>query len=91
MMENFCRTQAQNWLTLLSKLAYAPIDDERAINLGPYLGVKYFVTERINVDANLSWLLNLGSTSEEPRDQFLVKPMWNYNIGIGVLIGKLND
>jgi outer membrane protein W len=74
-----------------AELAYAPIEDEQAINLGPYAGVKYFVTERINVDANLSWLMNLGSTYEEPRDEYLVKPMWNFNIGIGVLIGKLND
>jgi outer membrane protein W len=74
-----------------AELAYAPIDKEKAINLGPYAGVKYFVTERINVDANLSFLMNLGSTSEEPRDNYLVKPMWNFNIGVGVLIGKLND
>jgi hypothetical protein len=74
-----------------AELAYAPIDDEKAINLGPYAGVKYFVTEKINVDANLSWLMNLGSTSEKSRDDYAVKPMVNFNIGIGVLIGKLND
>ncbi len=74
-----------------AELAYAPIEKEKVINLGPYAGVKYFVSERINVDANLSWLMNLGSTYEEPRDAYLVKPMWNFNIGIGVLIGKLND
>jgi hypothetical protein len=74
-----------------AELAYAPIDDEKVINLGPYLGVKYFVSERINVDANLSWLMNLGSTYEEPRGEYLVKPMLTFNVGIGVLIGKLND
>jgi outer membrane protein W len=74
-----------------AELAYAPIQNEKVINLGPYAGLKYFVTERINVDANLSWLMNLGSTSEEDRDDYLVKPMLNFNVGIGVLIGKLND
>lgn len=74
-----------------AEIAYAPFQSEKVINLGPYAGVKYFVTERINVDANLSFLMNLGSTSEEPRDNYLVKPMWNFNVGIGVLIGKLND
>jgi hypothetical protein len=74
-----------------AELAYAPLGKEKAINLGPYAGVKYFVSERINVDANLSFLMNLGSTTEEPKGDYIVKPMWNFNVGIGVLIGKLND
>lgn len=74
-----------------AELAYAPVQKDKIINLGPYLGLRYFITERINVDANSSWLVNLGSTSEEPRDDFRVRPMWTYNVGVGVLIGKLND
>lgn len=74
-----------------AELAYAPVQKERIINFGPYAGLKYFVSERINVDANVSWLVNLGSTYEKTRDESIVKPMWNFNIGVGVLIGKLND
>ena len=73
-----------------AELAYAPLGDEQSVNLGPYCGLKYFVTERINIDGNLSFLLNLGTSAEESKD-YQVGPMFNYNIGIGVLIGKLND
>ncbi len=74
-----------------AELNYAPINSEATINLGPYAGVKYFVTERVNIDANLSFLLNLGSTVEEPRGDYEVGPLFTYNIGVGVLLGKLND
>lgn len=74
-----------------AELSYAPVQKEKIVNFGPYIGLRYFVTERINIDANSSWLMNLGSTSEEPRDDFRVRPTWTYNIGVGVLIGKLND
>jgi hypothetical protein len=73
-----------------AEISYAPLGDEQSINLGPYAGVKYFVTERINIDANLSFLLNLGTSAEESRD-YQVGPSFNYNVGIGVLLGKLND
>jgi outer membrane protein W len=43
-----------------AELNYVPIQKEATINLGPYAGIKYFVTERVNIDANLSFLLNLG-------------------------------
>jgi hypothetical protein len=74
-----------------AELNYAPVNNEATINLGPYAGAKYFVTERINIDANLSFLLNLGSTVEEPRGDYEVGPLFTYNIGIGVLLGKLKD
>lgn len=73
------------------ELNYVPIEKEATINLGPYAGVKYFVTERINVDANLSFLLNLGSTYEIPKSDYEVGPLFTYNIGIGVILGRLND
>jgi hypothetical protein len=74
-----------------AEIGYAPVDKEATINLGPYAGVKYFVTERINIDANLSFLLNLGSTYEQPKGDYKIGPLFTYNIGIGVLLGKLND
>jgi hypothetical protein len=74
-----------------AEISYVPIGDEKTINLGPYAGVKYFVSERINVDANLSWLTNLGSTYEEPKGFYNIGPLFNCNIGVGVLIGKVND
>jgi len=73
-----------------AEISYAPFGKEQTVNLGPYAGLKYFVTERINVDANLSFLLNLGSTYEEPKGDYYIGPMWNLNVGVGVLIGKLN-
>lgn len=74
-----------------AELGYVPVDRDATINLGPYAGVKYFVTERINIDANLSFLLNLGSTYEQARGDYEIGPLFTYNMGIGVLLGKLND
>ncbi len=73
-----------------AELSYAPLGKEQTINLGPYAGAKYFVTERVNIDANLSFLMNLGSTYEEPKGSYEIGPMWYLNIGVGVLLGKLN-
>jgi hypothetical protein len=73
------------------ELNYAPSDEDATINLGPYGGVKYFVTERVNVDANISWLINLGSTYEQVRGFYDIRPLLNFNVGVGVLLGKLND
>jgi outer membrane protein W len=69
---------------------YVPSDDEATVNLGPYGGVKYFVTERINIDANVNYLINLASTyGNETRDLGLeIKPLFQLNIGVGVIIGK---
>lgn len=74
-----------------AELNYAPIEEEATINLGPYAGIKYFVSERINIDGNLSWLINLGSTYEQAKDEYEIGPMFTYNVGIGVIIGRLND
>lgn len=74
-----------------AELNYVPMVDEATVNLGPYAGAKYFVTERINVDANLSFLLNLGSTYKQPKGDYDIGPLFTYNIGIGVILGKLND
>lgn len=73
------------------ELNYAPVDKESTINLGPYAGVKYFITEKINIDANLSFLMNLGSTYEVPKGDYDIGPLFTYNIGIGVLLGKINE
>jgi hypothetical protein len=73
------------------EFSYLPVGKEKMINVGPYAGLKYFISERINLDANLSWLKNLGSTFEEPKDLYTVGPAFTCNVGVGVLIGKLND
>ena len=74
-----------------AELNYAPFVDEATINLGPYVGAKYFITERVNIDANLNWLINLGSTFEFSKDNYEISPLVNFNVGVGVLLGKLND
>jgi hypothetical protein len=74
-----------------AEINYSPVDEEATINLGPYVGGKYFITERVNLDANLSWLINLGSTYETPKDEYEIRPLINFNIGVGVLLGRLND
>jgi hypothetical protein len=74
-----------------AEISYVPVGKEKTINLGPYAGIKYFISEKINLDANLSWLTNLGSTIEEPKGFYTVGPAFTCNIGVGVLIGKLND
>jgi outer membrane protein W len=74
-----------------AEINYTPSGEEATINLGPYLGAKYFLTERVNIDANLSWLINLGSSYEEAKGFYDISPQWNVNIGVGVLLGKLND
>jgi outer membrane protein W len=74
-----------------AELNYVPVQNQATINLGPYAGVKYFVSERVNIDANLSFLLNLGSTYEIPRDAIQVGPLFTYNVGVGVILGRLND
>jgi hypothetical protein len=74
-----------------AEFSYLPVGKEKMINLGPYAGLKYFISEKINLDVNLSWLTNLGSTIEEPKGFYTVGPAFTCNVGIGVLIGKLND
>jgi outer membrane protein W len=73
-----------------AEINYVPVEKDATVNLGPYAGAKYFVTERINIDGNLSWLMNLGSTYAESRD-YDITPLFTCNIGIGVILGKLND
>jgi hypothetical protein len=74
-----------------AEISYVPLQEEATINLGPYAGVKYFVTERINIDGNFSFLANIGSTVEQPKDDYKIGPLFMYNIGIGVILGRLND
>jgi outer membrane protein W len=74
-----------------AEVNYLPSGDEAFVNLGPYIGVRYFVTERINIDANANWLINLGSTyGNSVRNSGLdVSPALNVNIGVGVVLGKI--
>lgn len=74
-----------------AEINYVPVGEEATINLGPYGGAKYFITERVNLDANMSWLINLGSTYTLPKNDYDIRPMFNFNVGVGVLLGKLTD
>lgn len=71
-----------------AEVSYAPTGDESTINLGPYAGVKYFLTEKINIDANASYLINLGSTYGNQSDTD-IGGLLTINLGIGVILGKL--
>jgi hypothetical protein len=71
------------------EISYVPSGDESTVNLGPYAGVKYFITEKINLDANLSYLFGLGSTYGKSED-VKISPLLNFNLGIGVILGKIN-
>lgn len=74
-----------------AEVNYQPTGDEAFVNLGPYVGIRYFVTERINIDTNLNWLINLGSTyGNSVRNSGLeISPALNLNIGVGVVLGKI--
>lgn len=71
-----------------AEINYSPLSDESSVNLGPYAGVKYFLTEKINIDANVNYLINLGS-SFPTEDDYKISPLFQLNIGIGVIIGKV--
>jgi hypothetical protein len=73
-----------------AELNYLPLGDEASINLGPYAGVKYFLTERINIDANLNCLITLASTMGNDPGSLRFAPSWLFNVGIGVIISKDN-
>ncbi|MGE0770931.1 MAG: outer membrane beta-barrel protein [Cyclobacteriaceae bacterium] len=72
-----------------AEISYVPSGDESTVNLGPYAGVKYFITEKINLDANISYLFGLGSTYGT-TDDVKIGGLFNVNLGIGVILGKLN-
>jgi hypothetical protein len=74
-----------------AEVNYQPSGDDAFVNLGPYIGVRYFVTERINIDTNANWLINLGSTyGNDIRNSGLnVSPALNINVGVGVVLGKI--
>lgn len=72
-----------------AEISYVPSGDESTVNLGPYAGVKYFLSEKINIDANLSYLLGLGSTYGQ-SDNVKIGGLLNFNLGIGVILGKIN-
>jgi len=69
-----------------AEISYVPSGEESTVNLGPYAGVKYFVTEKINLDANMSYLMNLGSSYETDVN---IGGMFTFNVGVGIILGKL--
>jgi len=73
-----------------AEINYLPIQDDASVNLGPYAGVKYFLTEKINIDANLNCLINLASTYGNDFTDVEFSPTFQFNIGIGVIISKDN-
>lgn len=70
-----------------AEVNYFPIGDESTMNLGPYAGVKYFLSERINIDTNINYLINLAN-SYPSSDSYKISPLFQLNIGIGVIINK---
>lgn len=73
-----------------AEVNYIPVGSEATVNLGPYVGVKYFVTETINIDANINYLVNLASTYGNEVRGLDISPLLQFNLGIGVIIGKRN-
>jgi len=73
-----------------AEVNYLPIQNDASVNLGPYGGVKYFLTEKINIDANLNCLINLASTYGNLYKDVRFSPTWMFNVGIGVIISKDN-
>jgi outer membrane protein W len=73
-----------------AELNYKPQGDDATLNLGPYAGVKYFLTEKINIDANINYLITLASTYGNDLQNVKISPTLQFNIGIGVLISKDN-
>jgi hypothetical protein len=70
------------------EINYIPVGKESTVNLGPYAGVKYFVKENINIDANMNYSFNVGSSF---GDGYLkIGNLLMINIGVGVILGKLN-
>ena len=68
---------------------YIPYGKESTINLGPYAGVKYFLRENVNIDANVNYSINVGSSFGSQDVDFGAALL--LNVGIGVLIGNLNQ
>jgi outer membrane protein W len=74
-----------------AEVNYLPVSGgDATVNVGPYAGVKYFVTEKINIDANVNYLINLASTYGNETVGLDISPLFQVNIGVGVIIGKLN-
>ncbi len=71
-----------------AEINYVPLSNESSMNLGPYGGLKYFITEKINLDANVNYLINLAN-SYPNTDEYSLSPLFQLNIGIGVIIGKV--
>jgi hypothetical protein len=70
------------------EINYVPVGKESTVNLGPYGGLKYFIKENINVDANINYNFNIGSSYEDRTADY--SGLFMLNVGIGVIIGKLN-
>ena len=70
------------------EINYVPSGKESTVNLGPYFGLKYFVKENINIDANLNYSFNVGSTYGD--GDLDIGALVMFNVGIGVILGTLN-
>lgn len=57
-------------------------------NFGGYTGLKLFMTERINFDAGLNVLANVGNSAGLDVES---GPAFQFNIGIGVILGRLSE
>lgn len=53
-------------------------------DIGGYAGVKYFLTESLNIDANMNYLVNVANSAEAD-----IGGTFMFNVGIGFILGKL--
>jgi outer membrane protein W len=74
-----------------AEVNYLPFGDEATLNLGPYVGVKYFVTEKVNIDANINYLINLASSYGNSVKGLDISPTTMLNLGVGVIISKSDE
>lgn len=78
-----------NWLTQDAKLlpyagaeiSFLPVGEETITTLGIYGGSKYFITERVNVDAGLNLQKSLSSDTFDGT-------VFIFQVGIGFIFGN---
>lgn len=71
------------------EINYIPVGKESTVNLGPYAGIKYFLRENVNIDVNANYSLNVGSSFGDGH--LNIGGLLAINVGIGVIIGNLNQ
>jgi hypothetical protein len=68
-----------------AELSYFTVASLSQTNLGIYGGSKYFLTERLNVDAGLNLAFNLANNSDVN-----LGTIFQFQVGVGFILGNLN-